>query len=81
MFKITRIQVLHLTGTDQIVLHTDLPPAVWPYEEAATANIHVARGKGLAYALANFPEAEEIEYITSEGATKVSAKEGAGPVG
>jgi hypothetical protein len=64
MIKITKITILTGSGTDQLILHTELPEGVWPFASTATLTLHIARGKGEEYVKTNFPNVEcEICHV------------------
>ncbi len=51
-------------GCDELILHTDLPSPVYPFEGNATCKLSVAKGDGESYALAHF--GAEVEVIVLE---------------
>lgn len=66
--KITKIVVLTgRHGTDQAFLHTELPPDLFA-ESAPPPQFHIAKGTGVGYCLANFPNIpiEEIDISNGE---------------
>jgi hypothetical protein len=55
-------------GCDTVLLHTKLPPSVYPWTENPSLKFEVAKGKGRDYARDNFPgiELEEIKLSKDE---------------
>lgn len=54
--KISKITIItDRAGTDYLYFSTDLPPSLWPFTNAPALKLEVAKGKGEAYAKANFP--------------------------
>jgi len=53
---ITQITVLTRRGyTDELFIHTDLPPAIWPFTESPSLRMETVSGTGEEYAKLNFP--------------------------
>jgi hypothetical protein len=54
--NILNIKILcGVSSTDTVMLYTDLPEGVWPFRDAATLSMAVARGHGEDYAKSYFP--------------------------
>jgi hypothetical protein len=55
--KITKIEIVIQPGNcDRIILYTDLPEAVWPYEGELTIVFNAAKGLGEEYVATHFPD-------------------------
>ena len=54
-FNVERVLVLsRQCGTDRVLIYTDLPSTVYPYDEPATIVLDVAKGSGIDYVIQNF---------------------------
>lgn len=54
-FSVNRILVIERQcGTDRVLIYTNLPSTVYPYDEPATMVLDVAKGSGVAYVTENF---------------------------
>jgi hypothetical protein len=52
--------VVMSAGTDLVILETDLPPAVWPFEHQPSPRFEVAKGFGEQYVKDNFGLEPEV---------------------
>lgn len=60
-FTVTKATVLCATGTDKIILETDLPLGVYPYEGyPQTVQLDVSKGMGVQYVRENFGLEPEV---------------------
>jgi hypothetical protein len=60
-FRITRIVVMQLSGTDEVRIETDLPLGVYPYKDYPQAlKFEVTRGMGIKYVKDNFGIEPEV---------------------
>lgn len=61
--NITKITIITgLAGTDCLMIETDLPEPIWPYEGVLTLKTEVAKGKAEDYVKDHFPSIE-VECI------------------
>lgn len=70
IIRISHITVIQGYGPDKIILTTNLPSGMWPYDGFAIAHIDVAAGDGPKWVRENL--AVEAEVIGREGGTDVS---------
>lgn len=60
-FRITRIVVMQLSGTDEVRIETDLPLGVYPYKDYPhTLKFEVTRNMGVKYVRDNFGMEPEV---------------------
>lgn len=60
-FNVNRVVVIERQcGTDRVLIYTDLPSTVYPYDEPATMVLDVAKGSGVAYVIENFKLTPEV---------------------
>lgn len=52
--NIKKITIILGCGTDKCILHTDLPPNVWPFTQNATVVLEVVHDYGEKYVKENF---------------------------
>lgn len=60
-FRITKIMVMQLSGTDEVRVETDMPLGVYPYKDYPhTMKFEVTRGMGVQYVRDNFGAEPEV---------------------
>ena len=65
--KIIHVSVLQRSGeTDIVLLKTDLPSGIWPYEGGQVFKTEISQGNGAAWAAQCFP-GFVIEVIDARG--------------
>lgn len=47
-------------GMDKVIINTDLPPTVYPWTDAASLILNVAKGQGEQYVIKNFAVKPEV---------------------
>lgn len=56
LIEIKQITIIEAEyGGDDVFLHTNLAPSIWPFEQSPTLKLACAKGTGRKYASDNFP--------------------------